>query len=326
MRRHRIASSQQERAAEFERERGRLLGVAYRMLGRWAEAEDAVQEAWLRFADSEDVQDPAAWLTTVVARICLDVLRSARVRREAYVGPWLPEPLVARIASTGGAGGAAAEGDPAERVAQTDEVGYALLVVLERLTPEQRVAFVLHDIFAVPFDRIATVLATSADAARQLATRARRAVASGPPRRRASRGEQRRAVSAFLAAARSGDLDGLLAVLAPDVTITGDGGGVFPAGPPITGAVPAARFVAGLFRRIQTEVEFDLEPVLVNGDVGVVVEVRPMEGRDLSVMEGHDLVRIVMAFDVGEDGRIVGILDQLNPDKLTRLPALSDLR
>jgi RNA polymerase sigma-70 factor (ECF subfamily) len=323
-----IASPQQERAVAFERERGRLLGVAYRMLGRWAEAEDAVQEAWLRFADSEDVRDPAAWLTTVVARICLDVLRSARVRREAYVGPWLPEPLVARMAASGDAGG---EGDPAESVARTDEVGYALLVVLERLTPEQRVAFVLHDVFAVPFDQIAAALGTSAEAARQLATRARKAcapsaVTSGPPRRRASRGEQRRAVAAFLAAARSGDLDGLLAVLAPEVTITGDGGGVFPAGPPITGAVQAARFIASLFRRIQTEVGFDLEPVLVNGDVGVVVEVRPLEGRDLSVMQGHDLARIVMAFDIDEDGRIEGIFDQLNPDKLTRLPGLSDLR
>src|SRR5687767_242562 len=118
-----VASTQQERAAAFERERGRLLGVAYRMLGRWAEAEDAVQEAWLRFADAEDVRDPAAWLTTVVARICLDVLRSARVRREAYVGPWLPEPLVARMASADeGLAPADEDGDPAEWVARTDEV------------------------------------------------------------------------------------------------------------------------------------------------------------------------------------------------------------
>jgi RNA polymerase sigma-70 factor, ECF subfamily len=323
MRRHSIASPQQERAAAFERERGRLLGVAYRMLGRWAEAEDAVQDAWLRFADAEDVRDPAAWLTTVVARICLDVLRSARVRREAYVGPWLPEPLVARMSPTGEAGG---DGDPAELVARNDEIGYALLVVLERLTPEQRAAFVLHDVFAVPFDRIATVLGTSAEAARQLATRARRAVASGQPRRRASRGEQRRAVSAFLAAAHSGDLDGLLAVLAPEVTMTGDGGGVFPAGRPLEGAVPIARFVGGLFRRLQNELGFEMEPVLVNGDVGVVIEVRPRPDRDLSFMEGVDLVRIVMVFDVGEDGRIVGIFDQLNPDKLTRLPAVAELR
>jgi RNA polymerase sigma-70 factor (ECF subfamily) len=151
-------------------------------------------------------------------------------------------------------------------------------------------------------------------------------VASGPARRRASRGEQRQAVTAFLAAARSGDLDGLLAVLAPDVRITGDGGGVFPAGKPVEGAVPAARFIAGLFRRIQTEVVFDIEPALVNGDVGVVIEIRPLEGRDLAIMEGIDLVRIVMVFDVGADGRIAAIFDQLNPDKLARLPALADLR
>jgi RNA polymerase sigma-70 factor, ECF subfamily len=327
MQRQRVASPQQKRAAAFERERTRLLGVAYRMLGRWAEAEDAVQEAWLRFADSKDVRDPAAWLTTVVARICLDVLRSARVRREAYVGPWLPEPLVTRMAAADEDGAAAGEGgDPAELVARTDEVGYALLVLLERLTPEQRVAFVLHDVFAVPFDEIATVLGTSAEAARQLATRARRAVASGPPRRRASRGEQRRAVSAFLAAARSGDLDGLLAVLAPDVTMTGDGGGVFPAGAPVNGGLAAARFAAGLFRRLQTDVEFEIEPVLINGDVGVVIEVRPRPDRELSFMEGIDLVRVVMAFEFGEDGRIVRIFDQLNPDKLGRLPALAELR
>jgi RNA polymerase sigma-70 factor, ECF subfamily len=314
-----------DRTAAFERERARLLAVAYRMLGRWAEAEDAVQEAWLRFADTEDVRDPAAWLTTVVARICLDVLRSARVRREAYVGPWLPEPLVARISPDDPA--ASADGDPAEWVARADEVGYALLVVLERLTPEQRVAFVLHDIFAVPFERIAAALGTSSDAARQLASRARRAVESGAARRRASRSEQRRAVTAFLAAARSGDLDGLLAVLAPDVVMTGDGGGVVPAGrTPVAGGLPAARFVAGFFRRMLKEVVVDLELVLVNGDIGLLIEVRPLAGRDLSIMEGLDLVRVVMAFDVAEDGRIVGIYDQLNPDKLLRVPAVADLR
>jgi RNA polymerase sigma-70 factor (ECF subfamily) len=158
-----------DRAATFEAERARLTGLAYRMLGSWAEAEDAVQNAWLKFAREDEVRDPSAFLTTVVARLCLDVLRSARVRREAYVGPWLPEPLVERLP--------AAAPDPADVAAERDDLGFALLVLLERLTPEQRVAFVLHDVFAVPFDRVATALATTPEAARQLASRARRAVA-----------------------------------------------------------------------------------------------------------------------------------------------------
>jgi RNA polymerase sigma-70 factor (ECF subfamily) len=319
-----VTGTDHDRAVAFERERGRLLAVAYRMLGRWAEAEDAVQEAWLRFAASDDVRDPAAWLTTVVGRICLDVLRSARVRREAYVGSWLPEPLVAGLASPPTD---PATGDPAEWVARTDEVGYALLVVLERLTPEQRVAFVLHDVFAQPFEGIAAVLGTSADAARQLATRARRAVASGSARHRASRSEQLRAVTAFLAAARTGDMEGLLAVLAPDVTINGDGGGTLPAGRPVSGAVPVARFVAGFFRRVQSEADFDLEPVLVNGAVGLLVEIRPLPGHTFPGAAAEiDFVRVVMVFDVTEDGRIAGIFDQLNPDKLDRAPALADVR
>jgi RNA polymerase sigma-70 factor (ECF subfamily) len=304
-----------DRAAVFDRERGRLTAVAYRMLGSWAEAEDAVQEAWLRFADREDVHDPSAWLTTVVGRICLDTLRSARVRREAYVGPWLPEPLVARLSVD------RSDGDPAETVARNDEVGYALLAVLERLTPEQRVAFVLHDVFAVPFDEIADVLGTSAEAARQLGSRARRPVATDAPRRRAEPGEQRRVVAAFLAATRSGDLEALLAVLAPDVVATGDGGGVVPAGrKPIEGAVAVARFLAGLFRRGFTDATLEFESVLVNGQAGLLVEITAREGR---LLPGDlDRARLVMAFEVA-DGQITAIYDQLAPDKLTRVPAIT---
>jgi len=302
-----------EPALVFESERGRLIALAYRMLGSWAEAEDAVQEAWLRFAGRDDVREPAAWLTTVVGRICLDVLRSARARREAYVGAWLPEPVVARLAEADG------RDDPAEVVAQADEVSYALLVVLERLTPEQRVAFVLHDVFAVPFDRIGEVLGTSAEAARQLATRARRAVTSGAPRRRAGRAEQRRVISAFEAATRSGDLDGLLAVLAPEVAMTGDGGGVVPAGGPVAGAVPVARFLIGLFRRFDREAALEMTQVLVNGDVGFMLDVRALDGRTLPGTD-LDAIRAVMALEV-VDGRVTAIYDQLNPAKLTRLPA-----
>ena len=315
-----------DRTDVFEAERARLTAAAYRMLGSWAEAEDAVQETWLRFSRAalDEIREPRAWLTTVVGRICLDVLRSARVRREAYVGPWLPEPLVARMPA-GGEDGA----DPAEVAALREELSYALLVVLERLTPEQRVAFVLHDVFAVPFAEIAAALGTTAEAARQLATRARHAVSRDRGARAAvPLDEQHRVVTAFLNAARSGDLEGLLAVLAPDVVIVGDGGGVVPAGrSPMEGALAVARFMLGLFRRAQAEGAVDLTPVLVNGAVGLVGEVRPRDGERMPLsLEGlGGVVRFVMAFDVA-DGRVALLFDQLNPGKLTRVPPMASLR
>jgi RNA polymerase sigma-70 factor (ECF subfamily) len=315
---------------DFEAHRDHLMAVAYRMLGSRSEAEDAVQETWLRYAaarqtaDAEPIRDPRAWLTTTTARICLDVLRSARVRREAYVGPWLPEPVVTRlpeqpVAGASLSGWLAGEGtgfapDPAERAAQTDEVGLALLVVLERLSPEQRVAFVLHDVFAVPFEEIATVLGTSAAAARQLASRARRAAtAPDAPRHTADPAEQRRVLSAFLTAAESGDLAGLLAVLAPDAVAMGDGGGVVKGAGrrPIVTAEKVGRFILGLFRRISTEpADILAEPVLVNGDLGLLFDVNYHNG---------ETVRLVMGLAVA-DGRITGIFNQLNPAKLEAVP------
>jgi RNA polymerase sigma-70 factor (ECF subfamily) len=306
--------------ADFSAHRDHLIAVAYRMLGSRADAEDAAQEAWLRYASArtDEIVDLRGWLTTVTARICLDVLRSARVRREAYVGPWLPEPVVTRLPAGGGpaglagawAAGLAAEDDPAERVALIDEVSLALLVVLERLAPEQRVAFVLHDVFAVPFDKIAAVLASTPEAARQLASRARRAIADGSPRHRADRSEQRLVLNAFLAAAERGDVEGLVAVLAPDVVAIGDGGGIAPAGRgSVVGALQVARFMSGLFRRLG-RITGMVEPVLVNGDLGLLVEVD---------YPGYGEVRVVMAFAVA-DGRITGIFDQLNPEKLARVP------
>jgi RNA polymerase sigma-70 factor (ECF subfamily) len=338
----------------FEAHRDHLMAVAYRMLGSRADAEDAVQEAWLRWhraserssaasdaagvsasersseasdaagvsasersseasdaagvsADQAEIRELRAWLTTVTARICLDQLRSARVRREAYVGQWLPEPVVERLPS--------GDGDPAEWVARADEVSYALLVVLERLSPEQRVAFVLHDVFAVPFDEIAAVLSTTSAAARQLATRARRAVhADGAPRHTADLAEQRRVVAAFLDAAESGDIDGLLAVLAPDVVTVGDGaGGAAPAARrPVVGALAVARFFAGLYRRYGKEAErIHLELVRLNGALGMLSEIHLPDG---TVFRG------VTAFAIA-DGRLTGIFNQLNPAKLTRVPA-----
>ncbi len=311
----------QERLAdEFAVERAHLLGVAYRMLGSWAEAEDAVQEAWLRFAGAlgdpaarAEVRDVRGWLTTTVGRICLDVLRSARVRREAYVGQWLPEPVVSRLpgglAALPTAAGFAP--DPGERAARVEEVSMALLVVLERLTPEQRVALVLHDVFAVPFDEVAAVLGATPAAARQLASRARKAVAEGDPKHTADLPEQRRVLSAFLDAATSGDLHGLLAVLAPDVIATGDGGGVVPAGAKsVVGATQVARFMVSGLRRVEKEATYLVaEPVLVNGSLGLLVDTEFL----------GQPIRLVMAFAVA-DGRVTGIFDQLNPAKLTRLP------
>lgn len=296
-----------ELSAGFEEHRPHLIAVAYRMLGSRTEAEDAVQEAWLRYAgaDRTEIKDARGWLITTTARVCLDVLRSARIRRVAYVGPWLPEPLVTRLPSPAP--------DPLERLVRSEEVSYALLVVMERLSPEQRVAFVLHDVFAVPFTDIAAVLGTTEAAARQVASRARRAVsADGAPRHRADREEQRRVVAAFVVAAESGNMDALLAVLAPDVVAIGDGGGAVPAGRvPVVGAVQVARFFAALFRRASTEAtSLVIEPVLVNGDPGMLVEVESPDW-------GH--IRATMAFTVA-DGRITAIYDQLNPAKLAGVP------
>jgi RNA polymerase sigma-70 factor (ECF subfamily) len=286
---------------EFEAERPHLIAVAYRMLGSLAEAEDAVQEAWLRYDKTRsggEIHDVRGWLTTVTGRICLDVLRSARVRREAYPGQWLPEPVVT------------APG-PDSRAELTEQVGLALLVVLEKLTPEQRVAVVLHDAFGVPFEEIATVLNATVATARQHASRGRRAVAAGAARHTASLAEQRRVLDAFLRAASSGDLQALAAVLAPDVVSIGDGGGVVSAGTrAVLGAAKVARFYTGIFRRwIGDTHGVTMTPVLVNGSAGMLFRGYYSDGRELLSL---------MALTVA-DGRITAIYNQLNPAKLRSL-------
>lgn len=303
-------------STEFEAERGHLTAVAHRMLGSRSEAEDAVQETWLRYAGA--LADPAAraqirelrgWLTTTCSRICLDVLRSARVRRETYPGQWLPEPVVSAVPATAGFAP-----DPAERAVRADQVGTALLVVLERLAPEQRVAFVLHDVFAVPFATIAEVLGTTPAAARQLASRARRAVtAPDVPRHTADLAEQRRVLAAFAAAVESGELDRLVQVLAPDVVMVGDSGGHFPAARrPVVGADAVARFILGLFgQAARFAGPLLARPVLVDGALGWQLETGYRDGRTL---------RLVIAYAVHE-GRITGVWNQLNPEKLADLPA-----
>src|SRR5437660_4258512 len=209
-------SPEQWQAQQFESNRAHLLDIARRMLGSAAEAEDAVQEAWLRLSrsDTAAVENMRAWLTTVVGRICLDMLRARQARREELADGWLPEPIVIDQRA----------GDPEHEALLADSVGLALLVVLETLTPAERLAFVLHDMFGVPFEEISPVVERSVPATRQLASRARRRVRGAPEPRPKSLDQQRRVVEAFLEASRNGDFESLLAVLDPEVVFRGQRG------------------------------------------------------------------------------------------------------
>ena len=244
---------------EFERHRPHLQAVAYRMLGSLSEADDALQEAWLRLnrSETDEVANLGGWLTTVVGRVCLDMLRSRRARRVDYVGSWLPEPIVSFDAET----------DPQQEALIADSVGLALLVVLETLTPPERLAFVLHDMFGVHFDEIAPIVGRTPEAARQLASRARRRVQGAAANADADLTQQRDVVDAFLAASRAGDFDALLAVLDPSVVFRFDAGTSPLARPPITGAPAVARQVLARGSRLAPHAR----PVLVNGAAGVVV-------------------------------------------------------
>jgi RNA polymerase sigma-70 factor (ECF subfamily) len=248
-------------AAEFERHRARLRAVAYRMLGSLSDADDAVQEAWLRLSrsDAEAIANLAGWLTSVVSRVSIDMLRARRARREDYVGSWLPEPLV----------GYELDGaEPEHQALLADSVGLALLVVLDSLAPPERLAFVLHDMFAVPFGEIAEIAGTTPAAARQLASRARRRVRGAAPAEDADLTAQRAVVDAFLAASREGDFAGLVAVLHPDVVFRVDAGGRPPiARDPVTGAEAVARQVLSRGRPFARFAR----PAVVNGAAGVVV-------------------------------------------------------
>jgi RNA polymerase sigma factor (sigma-70 family) len=248
-------------AEEFERHRGHLRSVGYRMLGSVSEAEDAVQEAWLRLdrSDPDRTDDLRGWLTVVVGRICLDTLRKRRSRREQLAGSWLPEPIIR----------SATDAEPEPDMMMADSVGLALLVVLESLTPAERLALVLHDVFGVPFEEIAMVVDRSPAAARQLASRARRRVRAEAPEPDADLEVQRRAVDAFLAAARGGNFEELLRVLDPDVVLRIDVGPDAPRPlqrPPIVGADEVAKTAQG-FRDWRATAE----RVVVNGAPGVLV-------------------------------------------------------
>jgi RNA polymerase sigma-70 factor (ECF subfamily) len=295
-------------AAEFAAHRTHLLAVAYRLTSTFADAEDAVQEAWLRLSTVEpgEIRDLRAWLTTVVGRISLDRLRSAAVRREQYTGSWLPEPLVTPIMGT-------PTEDPVDTIVREDGVRMAALVVLDKLTPEQRVAFVLHDAFRVPFDEIAEVLGCTTAAARQHASRGRKALADADPPPRASLDEQRAVLERFLAALTSGDLNEVVELLHPDAHVIGDANGrTRTAINVITGPDKVARFLLGLVAKYDLG-RVPVQPVLVNGDLGLLFPPTPGD-------ETHDhLDPRVSTFTV-RDGRIVGCYDVANPDKLTRVP------
>jgi RNA polymerase sigma-70 factor (ECF subfamily) len=277
-------------AERFEAERGRLRAVAYRMLGSLAEADDAVQEAWLRLARSDDaaIENLAGWLTTVVGRICLDILRSRTARREDPLDVHVPDPVVSYDDG----------GDPEAEALMADSVGLALLVVLETLSPAERLAFVLHDMFAVPFDEIARMLGRSPEATKMLASRARRRVRGTAPSAETDLARQRQVVDAFLAAARGGDIEALVAVLAPDVVLRADtAGGLVVA----TGAREVASRAA-MFARLAGQVR----AVVVNGAPGVLATTA--DGRPMSLM----------AFTVVA-ARIVEMDSIADPDRLARL-------
>lgn len=249
-------------AEQFEANREHLRGVAYRILGSLTEADDAVQETWLRLsrADTSAVEDLRRWLTTVTARVCLDMLRARKSRREDPLFEEPPEPIVARDE------GAA----PEPEIVMADSVGLALLVVLETLAPAERLAFVLHDMFAMPFEEIAPIVGRTPTAARQLASRARRRVQGGAASSGSDRARQREVVSAFLAASRSGDFDALLAVLDPDVVVRADPSLLQP-GEPVE--VRGARAVASQALLFRQRAAFT-RMVLINGEVGAAVAPR----------------------------------------------------
>jgi RNA polymerase sigma-70 factor, ECF subfamily len=284
-------NEQEWQLEQFERYRPHLQAVAYRMLGSVTEADDALQEAWLRLsrAKTDDVTNLAGWLTTVVGRVCLDMLRARGSRQEDYVGSWLPEPIVSTDDET----------NPEQEALLADSVGLALLVVLETLTPAERLAFVLHDMFGVPFEEIAPIVDRTPAAARQLASRGRRRVRGAAPQPDADLGHQREIVDAFLAASRAGDFEGLLSVLDPEVVFRVDAGKISAlARPPVIGAPAVARQILARGTRFAPHAR----PAIVNGAAGAIVG---REGRPFAVV-GFTMV----------GGRITEIDLIIDPEKL----------
>jgi RNA polymerase sigma-70 factor (ECF subfamily) len=286
-------SEQDWLAERFEAHRAHLRAVAYRMLGSLSEADDAVQEAWLRLsgAEASGIENLGGWLTTVVARVCLNMLRSRNFRGEEPLAVHVPDPVVSRVDGV----------DPEHEALLADSVGLALLVVLDTLAPAERLAFVLHDMFAVPFDEIAPIVGCSLTAARQFASRARRRVRQAAPAPDADLARQREVVDAFFAASRNGDFAALVAVLDPDVVLRSDGGLARPSASVVIHGGPTVAEQALTFGRLSPFVR----PVLVNAAAGVVVA---PGGRPVSVM----------GFTV-RNGKIVAIHVLADPARLQQL-------
>ena len=280
----------------FAAHRKRLFGLAYRMLGSSAEAEDVVQDAWLKFDRAEQVRDAGPYLAQIVTRLCLDRLRSSRARRDTYVGPWLPEPIIGEPVS-----------GPDAAIELADDISFALLLALERLSPFERAAFLLHDVFDLPFAEVSGVLGKSETASRQLASRARKAIRSERKSGTATPEMHRRLLNSFIQAVASGDTDGLMAMLREDVVMVTDGGGVrLAALHPIVGRDKVVRFFIKTGEKLAGKsIGLSGRDAVVNGLPGMLVYI---DG-ELDQVQSIAVV----------DGRIAAIYSVRNPEKLAHL-------
>jgi RNA polymerase sigma-70 factor (ECF subfamily) len=307
----------------YQRLRPLMFSIAYRMLGSVSEAEDVVQEAFLRYHRAESdadkaagrvsIDSPKAFLSAVTTRLCIDYLRSARARREAYVGQWLPEPLL--TGATGATADAPDSGigaDPAGLAEQSDTLSMAFLLLLERLSPVERAVFLLHDVFGYGYDEVADIVGKGEDNCRQLALRARRHVSERKPRFEASRGKREELAARFFAAVGGGDMDGLVTMLAQDAVVYGDSGGTRPSWPrPISGRDHVGRLLAALSEQIR-QVGIEIRPAEVNGQPGALF--LDPEGRLVNVF----------VLDIA-DGQVQTVRSVINPAKLTHLGPLADV-
>jgi RNA polymerase sigma-70 factor, ECF subfamily len=290
----------------YEPLRPLLFSIAYRMLGTVSDAEDIVQEAFLRYhraaAGRDGVDSPKAFLSAVTTRLCIDHLRSARLRREAYVGEWLPEPLLTDTAAP----------DPAGAAEQADSLSMAFLLLLERLTPVERAVFLLHDVFGYGYDEIAGIVGKSEDNCRQLALRARRRVGEGRPRFEASRSKREKLAGQFFRAVGDGDMDGLVSMLAEDVVVYGDSGGIGPSWPrPITGRGNVSRLLLGIGGQMR-QVGITIRPTEINGQPGAMF------------LDPDGNLTNVFVLDIAE-GQVAAVRSVINPEKLRHLGSLADL-
>ncbi|MDT4906075.1 MAG: hypothetical protein QOH52_4091 [Pseudonocardiales bacterium] len=285
-----------------------LFSIAYRMLGSVSDAEDVVQDAYLRYhravAAGTEIESPKAFLSAITTRLAIDLLRSARVRRETYVGQWLPEPLLTDASTP----------DPAQQSAESDSLSMAFLLVLERLSPVERAVFLLHDVFGYEFGAVASIVGKTADNCRQVAVRARRHVSEHRPRFEASRTQREELADRFVAALSEGDLGGLVELLAADVVVTGDSGGMSPSWPrPIAGQDKVARLLLGLAEQMRRVIGITISRVEVNGQPGAAI--RDADGQLVNVF----------SFDIA-DGVVQAVRSVISREKLRHLGPLADVQ